>query len=166
MKLLCIDPGTFISGCVEYQPDKQRIAQIMPSVDNVKLLIFVETLKDYYDELVIEMVGHYGMPVGREVFETVRWIGRYEHAFGIDKTSTIQRTAVKLQLCRSAAANDANVRRALLDRFPATGGGKEPAIGTKAQPGPLYGLTRHAVHALAAGVAHWELTEERKHAGD
>ena len=40
-------------------------------------------------------------------------------------------------------SEDAKRCRALIDRFPRLGGGKTPQIGTKAQPGPLYGLTSH-----------------------
>jgi hypothetical protein len=55
-------------------------------------------------------------------------------------------------LCNSMRAKDANIRRRVLDIFPATGGGKTPQIGTKGHPGPLYGVTSHAISALALGL--------------
>ena len=47
--------------------------------------------------------------------------------------------------------SDPNVRQAIIDLFPPTGGGKCAQIGTKGQPGPLYGVSSHAWPAL--GVA-------------
>jgi hypothetical protein len=49
-------------------------------------------------------------------------------------------------------AKDPNIRQALLDIFPGTGGGATPQIGTKAKPGPLYGVTSHAWSALAVAI--------------
>jgi len=63
-----------------------------------------------------------------------------------------------MHLCKNNRAKDANIRQALLDRFPATGGGKAPQIGTKKQPGPLYGVTSHLWSALAVAVT-WADTQ-------
>lgn len=49
---------------------------------------------------------------------------------------------------RRLAAKDANVRQALINRF----GGKDAAIGRKAAPGPLYGISRDMRSALAIAV--------------
>ena len=167
MIILCIDPGTTVSGAVIFCPESMTAGAIYPEIPNEELLAYIEGnwhangqrsnyhSENFIDLMLIEMVASYGMPVGREVFETVRWIGNFEHAFGRDRTQAVYRRDVKMELCNSASANDANVRRALLDRFPSTGGGATPAIGTKAKPGPLYGLTKHAVSALAVGVAWW-----------
>ena len=55
---------------------------------------------------------------------------------------------MKLALCGSARATDANLRAALLDRY----GGSGRAIGTRKAPGPLYGVKSHAWAALALAV--------------
>ena len=99
---------------------------------------------------VIEMVASYGMPVGREVFETVRWIGRFHEAFG--GAEYVYRKDVKIHLCQSMRAKDANVRQAILDLFPPAGGGKVPQVGTKLQPGPLYGVRKDIWSALAVAL--------------
>jgi len=57
-----------------------------------------------------------------------------------------------MNLCGVMKAKDGNIRQALIDRFPATGGGKIPQIGTKAKPGPLYGFSRDKWAALAVAV--------------
>jgi hypothetical protein len=64
----------------------------------------------------------------------------------------LPRKDVKLHLCGSPRAKDANIRQALLDRY----GGKEKAIGSKHQRGPLYGIRSHLWAALAVAVTYQE----------
>jgi hypothetical protein len=97
------------------------------------------------------------MPVGREVFETCVWIGRFIQVWhDPDAVKLVYRKDVKLHLCGTTKAKDPNVRQALLDLFPRTGGGKTPQIGVQKQPGPLFGVSTHAWPALgvAITVAH------------
>jgi hypothetical protein len=100
------------------------------------------------------MIASYGMPVGAEVFETCVWIGRFaerwQHAYGYEHVPPrmVYRREVKLHLCGSSKAKDPNVRQALIDKW----GGKDKAIGKKASPGPLYGLTGDCWAALAVAV--------------
>jgi len=146
-----IDPGNERSAVLRYDARSGRIcgAEILSNVDVLRALY----RDDSSDHLVVEMVQHYGtgMPVGRTVFETCVWIGRFIEAWGRPFT-LLPRREVKLHLCGSARARDSNVRQALLDRFPATGGGKFPQVGTKRQPGPLYGIKRDLWAALAVAV--------------
>lgn len=99
--------------------------------------------------VVIEQIESFGMAVGREVFETVRWAGRFEEAaehHGVPVV-LLPRRRVKLALCGSSKAKDGNVRQALLDRF-----GGSAAKGTKRSPGPLYGISHDVWSALAIAV--------------
>ena len=91
------------------------------------------------------------LPVGAEVFETVRWAGRFEEVLYPTPVVLLPRMAVKMALCHSARANDASIRQALLDRF----GGKD-ATGTKKSPGPLYGIHADLWSALAIAVTFAE----------
>jgi len=87
-----------------------------------------------------EDIQSYGLAVGETVFMTARWVGRlweYYESFNIPFTR-ITEPKVKLHLCGQMRAKDANVRRACLDRFEASGGGSTPEIGTKGDPGPLF----------------------------
>lgn len=99
-------------------------------------------------ELVaIEGVFCYGMPVGREIFETCYLIGRIIEIFDFwDGTELVivERKQVKLHLCGSPRAKDANIRQALIDRLGPPG--------RKASPGPTYGLARHDWSALAIAI--------------
>lgn len=63
--------------------------------------------------------------------------------------SPLPRRAVKLALCGDSRAKDANIRQALIDRF-----GGSAAIGRKAAPGPLYGISRDVWSALAIAVTY------------
>ena len=109
--------------------------------------------------VVIEKVEGFGMAVGAEVFETVFWSGRFAEAAHPLPVHRIGRKAVKLHLCGTHRAKDSNVRQALIDRY----GGKDTAIGRKASPGPLYGVSGDVWAALAVAVtfADTELAGDR-----
>ena len=106
-----------------------------------------------------EMIASYGMPVGAEVFETCVWIGRFIEASS-RRMTRVGRLMVKIWLCKSAKANDANIRQALIDLYEPIGGGKIPQIGVKSNPGPLFGVSGDVWAALA--VARYGLEIERK----
>jgi hypothetical protein len=145
---LAIDPGTDKSGWCTLAGGAIQQSGVMP---NDRMLQAIKHLA--YDQLAIEMIASYGMAVGREVFETCVWIGRFVQAsHNPDAVRLVYRRDVKLHLCGTAKAKDPNIRQALLDMFPRTGGGKTPQVGTKSQPGPLYGVSSHAWAALAVAV--------------
>jgi hypothetical protein len=87
----------------------------------------------------------------KPLFETCVWIGRFvqewETLTGAEPLRVFRRE-VKLHLCGSPRAKDANIRQALIDRY----GGKEAAIGRKASPGPLHGVSGDVWSALAVAV--------------
>lgn len=162
--IVAIDPGTRESAMVSYEPNSGTCG---PKViaPNTEIVDFIPTLHDLVmppRSLLIEKVESYGMPVGADVFDTVFWAGRFAQAWG-GPFEMVPRRTVKLQLCGSSRAKDANIRQALIDRFPATGGGKTPQIGTKASPGPLYGFKSHLWAALGVAVAWAE--KQRESAG-
>ncbi len=116
--------------------------------------------------ICIEQIKHYGtgMSVGASIFDTVEWVGRFlekwSSANAYEIIEKIPRATIKAHLCGSAKAKDSNVRQALIDRFPATGGGATPAIGIKSKPGPLYGISKHLWSALAVAVYKHETMEK------
>lgn len=144
-----IDPGPEESGWCVYLPDHHRVLSSGVK-KNVDLLHYLQMVD--HTRVAIEMIASYGMPVGREVFETCVWIGRFIQALsGLKTAELVYRKDVKMHLCGTTKANDSNVRQAILDRFPRTGGGATPQVGIKAKPGPLYGVSSHAWPAI--GVA-------------
>lgn len=159
MRVLAIDPGTTESAAVDYHTESGDIfdAEIMPNEKLVELL----GMNRGIDHLAVEMVASYGMPVGETTFETVLWIGRFIEAFRGPHTKVYRNRkgeceSVKMHICKSNKAKDGNIRQALIDRFPRTGGGKTPQIGTKSKPGPLYGFADHKWAALAVAITFAE----------
>lgn len=155
MTILAIDPGTTQSGWVLYDtPSMLHFAGRVLHCGvckNHDMLYHVE--RATHDQIAIEMIASYGMAVGREVFETCVWIGRFTQAWrDPEAVQYVYRRDVKLHLCGSPRAKDPNVRQALIDLFPATGGGKVPQVGTKGAPGPLYGVSSHVWPALGVAV--------------
>lgn len=145
--ILAIDPGTSQSGFVKLYSGRVMTCGVLPNANVLKLVAA------HQGPISIEMIASYGMAVGKEVFETCVWIGRFKQASTKpDAVRLVYRKDVKLHLCGTSKAKDANIRQALLDMFPATGGGKTPQIGTKSQPGPLYGVSSHAWAALGVAV--------------
>jgi hypothetical protein len=148
MTILALDPGPVQTGWCVYDGARVLDCGVRANADLLYALPGVPA-----DRLAIEMIASYGMAVGREVFETCVWIGRFQQAWRApDAVELVYRKDVKLHLCGTTKAKDANIRQALLDLFPATGGGKTPQVGTKAQPGPLFGVSSHAWPALGVAV--------------
>jgi len=69
------------------------------------------------------------MPVGKEVFDTCVWIGRFQQiALPNVDTKFIYRKDEKMNICNSMKAKDSNIRQALIDRFGAVGTKKNPRL--------------------------------------
>lgn len=153
--ILAIDPGNVQSAYVlmddiTYKPIKFGI------LPNEGLLLEIEC--DFYEwnsgnylepeTVVIEMVASYGMAVGKTVFDTCVWIGRftqeaYTHGCKIEY---IYRQEEKMNLCHTMKAKDANIRQALIERFG--------VVGTKKNPGWFYGFKNDIWAAYAVGVTY------------
>lgn len=149
--VLAIDPGPTQSGWCVLAGSTLMDSGVLSNEDMLDMVTH-RHFQMFPTRLAIEMIASYGMPVGKEVFETCLWIGRFIQAW--HKPETVQlvyRKDVKMHLCGTTKAKDGNVRQAIIDLYPASGGGATPQIGTKAKPGPLYGVSSHAWPAI--GVA-------------
>jgi hypothetical protein len=130
MKILAIDPGNIESAYVLMDKDYKPIK--FGKVPNSDMLHEIGWTQ-MSTKIVIEMVASYGMAVGKEVFDTCVWIGRYTQK--CDGTAEyVYRKDVKLNLCGQTRAKDSNVIQALKDRF----GDK----GTAKQKGWFYGFKK------------------------
>lgn len=148
-KLIAIDPGPTESAFVKLGYDGSVLA--FGKRSNEEVIGIVERSRNRSGHLAVEMIASYGMPVGAEVFETCVWIGRLVERWALAHT-LVYRREVKLHLCGSARAKDGNVRQALLDRW----GGKTRAVGSKREPGQLYGISGDVWQALGVAVTWWD----------
>ena len=152
--VLFIDPGSEQSGWVLYDVVGQGIMHHgLSQNDNVRKVLYEERSCQHigYEHIVIEVPQPRGQMMTTQLVTTIIWIGRFIEAWR-GEWEAMDRAVVKMHLCGRTTAKDSNVRQALIDRFPQTGGGKTPSIGTKKQPGPLYGVKKDIWSALAMAV--------------
>lgn len=153
MKVIAIDPGNVQSAYAILDASaKIESFGILPNDELLPMLKDGLVNDDLYIgsaeyTLAIEMVASFGMAVGKEVFETVFWTGRFCQAWR-GQFDRVYRMQVKMHLCHNSRAKDPNIRQALIDKLG-------PA-GTKKAPGPTYGVSKDVWSALAVGVTWLE----------
>ena len=161
-KVYAIDPGPEMSALVVFDGAAVLNHQRVP---NAQLLAEIaDRTRASGHVLVVEQIAAMGMAVGAEVFETCVWSGRFIQAWEgyrepLMPWARVKRHEVKTALCGTQRAKDPNIRQALIDRF---GPGKERAIGSKASPGPLYGLAGDEWSALAVAMTWWDRAVDRR----
>lgn len=193
MPLIAIDPGNKTSGWVSFEPWPSEpgglILERVGIDDNDRILRAFSHLdttlgNSLYvaERVLVETPSPRGMPTAAEEMDTLIQIGRIIDTCEAQQLpwSMVFRGPVKLHLTGKVAANDSNIRQALIDRFGgdtiAVGGKKCKAckgkgwrgrkhdpceVGTsdgdicwESVPGPLYGVTSHAWAALAV-ACYW-----------
>lgn len=153
--ILAIDPGNVESAyCIIEEETYKPV--LFEKINNDDLIIKLKPiLKEYYiNAVIIEMIASYGMPVGREVFDTCIWIGRFYESF-ISCTGIIEyiyRKEEKINICGSMKAKDSNIRQALIDRFG--------EVGIKKTPGWFYGFKKDIWAAYAVGITWLDKQKE------
>jgi len=142
--IFAIDPGPQKSAYLKYDPEIERIG-IFGIVENDELLKKVRLIQPY-EQIVCEMIQSFGMPVGKEIFETVLFIGQVKEASlnAGHSLNLIYRKEIKQHFCNTNRATDSNIRCVLIDRFGPPG--------TKKQQGKLYGIKKDIWSALALAV--------------
>lgn len=142
------DPGTNESALVSFNGETVCVHGVL---NNALVIDWMEmpAAGDVRPVLVLEQVESFGMPVGREVFETVFWTGRFAQCWSPRRFERMPRRTVKQHICHTARATDANIRTELIDRF-----GGSTAI---KKGGPLYGVKSHCWAALALAVTYHDL---------
>lgn len=155
MNILAIDPGNVNSAYCLMDEEYHVIEADKKSNEEV-----AKVVKQYgWDtevEVVIEMVACYGMPVGKEVFDTCVWIGRFTEMVKYFRPSYepkyVYRIEEKKNICHAVTASDANIRRALIDRFAKHD--LKNGKGTKGNPDFFFGFKADMWAAFAVGVTY------------
>lgn len=140
MNILAIDPGNVQSAYTVMDTETFKPSEF-GKVRNEDLQQKIREAGDSrWNVVVIERIQSYGMAVGREVFETCEWIGRFTEDAVLSgcRVEYIYRIEEKRAVCHNPNAKDSNIRRALIDRFAEHDfkNGK----GTKKNPDWFYGF--------------------------
>ena len=150
MKVLAIDPGNRQSAWCMIDGETLKPLSFGKEENQVVL----DAVQQHsYNSIVIERVASYGMAVGRDVFETCEWVGRFTQAARVPP-DYVYRQEEKLHICGDSRAKDTNIRRALIDRFAQHDikNGK----GTKKNPDWFYGFSADVWQAYAVAVTYVE----------
>jgi len=103
--------------------------------------------------VAVERLHPYGCRVGPETFQTIEFFGAICECLKDFDMVRVYRREVKSHWLGKASGNDADIRRAMYERFG------EP--GTKKDPGFLYGIKPDALQSLALGIAvHDQLDDD------
>ena len=157
--LLAIDPGTTESAYVILNDELKPIK--FGKVENTALTAIIpEVMYDYrINDVAIESVASYGMAVGKEVFETCFWSGRFWEIslrrMDLKSVKAIYRKEEKMNLCGSMKAKDSNIIQALVDRFAT--GQPNHGKGTKKEKGWFHGFSKDVWQAYACGITYYDL---------
>jgi len=110
MKIISIDPGSTESAYVVWDG---KVIDMAEKVSNQRMLAIINSDESEY--MVIEKITSYGMAVGETTFDTVYWTGRFCEAWSFrfgDAFLRMPRHEVKMHLCHSTRAKDANIIQA------------------------------------------------------
>jgi hypothetical protein len=146
--ILAIDPGTTRSAWVNLNAAGIQEHGIAPN-ENVADIIRLASVADM--SIVIEDIEPRQQPLGREVADTLRWIGRFIETAG-DYELITRRTVTNHLIDGGTKSADSRIRAALIDRF----GGKDAIR----KGGPLYGIHGDEWAALAVAVTWADLHPE------
>ena len=161
MRVFAIDPGNSESAYCIVESETLRPLKF-GKVGNDELLGMIRDFTvEAPDLAVIERVASYGMAVGRDVFETCEWTGRFAEA-ALERdvpVAYVYRRDEKLHICGDSKAKDTNIRRALIDRFARHD--LKNGKGTKNNPDWFYGVTADVWAAYAVGLTYIETEAKR-----
>ena len=157
MRVFAIDPGNTQSAYCVVDTETLRPLEFA-KIPNEELR---ERIKDFRfdecDRAAVEMLQSYGNLIGRDVLETAVWIGRFSERLDrklLHPAEMVFRMEEKMHITGDPKAGDANIRRALIDRFCSHDfrSGK----GTKKEPDFFYGFAADIWAAYAVALTYIE----------
>lgn len=165
--VLGIDPGPTHSAFSAIRPGEppSKALKGCGYLENEKLLPVIRQWSSFHGVsdavLAIETYQNYNLRVGKDVFESIFWTGRFYEVWmnaHSDPTPPLRLTNPQIRglLCHSSSATQSAVSEVLYGLF---GPGRKNAIGTKKEPGPMSLYTpdpkNHLKDSLAVAVAAW-----------
>jgi len=167
--VLGIDPGPETHGAVLYDSEARRVLGSWKAIESIDL---EQKLSGHDPRLlygsfcvVIERpsaMGVIGVGVAQHMLDTAWTAGALAgvigevHALSV-KTMTRREVLRHLGVLSGSGSADSRVRAACIADHETPGG--PPAVGRKAAPGPLYGVSSHAWQALGLVLAWLEKTK-------
>ena len=152
--IMAIDPGNRDSAFV-WMDEENMCPMRFFKLPNDDVLDEIGHFETHFKNgtVVIERISSYGMAVGRDVFETAEWYGKFLREAERERLKTVflYRRDVKITICGTPAAKDSNIRRALIDRFAEHD--LKSGKGTKKNRYLFYGFFADIWQAYALGVA-------------
>ena len=147
-----IDPGPTACGLAVYRDGRVVYADKAASIDAV--LDYLRNLRTVSSRALyigIERVQSYGIS-GGSLLQTSEVVGRLQQRaldLGLPVSLHYRRDVLRFLDVTGRGNRDSLVRLRLIEMH---GGTREAAIGLKASPGPLYGVSGHAWQALAVAL--------------
>lgn len=157
MRVFAIDPGNTQSAYCVVDAETLRPLEFA-KIPNEELR---ERIKDFrFDECdrgAVEMLQSYGNLIGKDVLETAVWIGRFSERLDrklLHPAEMVFRMEEKMHITGDPKAGDANIRRALIDRFCTHD--FRAGRGTKAKPDFFHGFAGDVWAAYAVALTYIE----------
>lgn len=151
-RILAIDPGTYESAYIVWDGEHIGDFGILPN--EVVLLKIVEC---GIDNIIIEKIACYGMPIGKSTIDTIEWIGRFDQQWFLlsgKRAILITKNQVQLHHCKTTKAKDSNVIQVLRDKYAY--GIRNYGKGTKKEPGFFYGFKEDIWDTFALAAFYTE----------
>jgi len=170
MIILGIDPGPVTSGIVIYDSEARKVVYSNKAATEREITYIYDPYDDIesmirLDHIIIERPAAMGpMGAGKvgHMLDTAWAAGRIEawsQSFdnGADVHTLTRREVIRhLGVMSGKGSADARVRAACIADH---GGSKRVAVGLKASPGPLYGVSSHSWQALGLVLAWLEMNK-------
>lgn len=153
MIVLGLDPGPTHCGAAIYDTDERGIVLAWKSlsVSDAIEMVGRHGPTGALDLVAIERVQSYGI-AGASLLRTAEVGGMLHQCasnLGLDVVWLYRREVLRGLDVTGKGNRDSLVRQRLIEIH---GGDRASAVGTKAKPGPLYGVASHAWQALAVAV--------------
>jgi len=163
--ILGIDPGPTACGVTLYDFAEERVIETFGALPVDDTLRYMRGVAAAYPAgtvgVAIERVQSYGIS-GASLLRTSEVVGRlWQCAIDVDAalyvTLVYRRDVLRVLDVTGKGNRDSLVRQRVIEMH---GGDRATAVGRKASPGPLYGVSKHGWSALAVALSSHSLQQK------